>query len=753
MTTTVRGRAADHRAAEPYRPEIVSGVACFVDDVERPGGLSAAVVRSSVAHGRLVAVDGAAALRQPGVRAVLTAADLDPVPVIPIRSFARPGLEERRQPVLATDRVRYVGEPVALVVADDPYMAEDAAEAVSVEIEPLPAVLAPDELEAPALWDGLDNRFCSWEAKHGDVEGAFDRAATVVEETFHTGRRTGIPMETRGIVAEWSGDGRTLEVWGPTKFLGFTQRSLASWFGIDPGQVLCHRIDVGGMFGVRGELYPEDFLIPWAARVLRRPVKWIEDRREHLLAINHECAMAVRLALALDGQGHFLAMKARILVDMGAYTRPLGGRIPLLAIEELPGPYRWPAFGAIAEGRATTKTPVGTVRAPVALEGTFARERLIDIAAEHLCVDGAQLRRENLITPEELPFIRRYGPGLHDQRYDSGDFPAMLDALLDQADRRALLDERDARRARGELAGVGIGLFLAHSGLGEKERVSVTLADGELLVHSAGADMGQGLDHLIGLVVAESWGAPPPRLRVVSGTTIAAPQSSGTFASRSAIFVGSAVRDGCRRLLQAASEEAARRLDVPPDEVECVADGLAAGDGRTVAWSELGPLTVEGEHRDKEFTFGFGGHVALVTVARDTAELRIRRLTTGYDCGRVIDPDGVEGQLRGATAMGVGATLYEELRYDEQGQPVATTFMDYLVPTLAEVPPVEVVTFEYPATGNPLGAKGAGEAGVIGVGAAVGGALADALGRAAAVTELPLRADRILAAEEGEGER
>jgi carbon-monoxide dehydrogenase large subunit len=502
---------------------------------------------------------------------------------------------------------------------------------------------------------------------------------------------------------------------------------------------------VGGMFGVRGELYPEDFLIPWAAQVVGRPVKWIEDRREHLLAINHAREMRVDLALALDAEGRFLGMRAHAVVDMGAYTRPLGARIPLLAIEELPGPYRWPAFGAVAEGWATTKTPVGTVRAPVALEGTFARERAIDMAAARLGIDPLEVRRRNLIAPDELPFTRRYGPGLHDQRYDSGDFPAMLDGLLACARHPELVAERDARRRRGELAGVGVGLFLAHSGLGEEERVSATLVDGELLVQSAAAEMGQGLDRVIRLVAAEAWGADPLPVRVVSGTTIATPPSRGTFASRSVIFVGSAVRDACHRLLDAAREEAARRLGVAPDAVVREPGGLGDGRGRTIGWAELGPLTAEGQHRDGEFAFGFGGHVALVVVDAETGEPRVERMAVGYDCGRAVDREGVEGQLAGAVAMGVGGSLYEELRYDAEGQPLVTTFMDYLVPTLAEVPPVDVAVFEYPATGNPLGAKGAGEAGVIGVGAAIGNAIADALGRPDRLADLPLRPGRVLA--------
>jgi carbon-monoxide dehydrogenase large subunit len=727
---------------DAHHPEVVTGRSEYVDDVHRPNALAAAIVRSPEAHARILAVDASAALASAGVRAVLTAADLQPVPFIPIRSFPHPWLEARRQPVLATDRVRYVGEPVAVVVADDPYLAEDAAEAVMLDLEPLPAVIDPDAPDpAPLFGPGLDNRLCHWEAGDGNVDAACAAAALVVEETFETGRHTGVPMETRGLVAEWSDDGRTLEVWGATKFISFTQRALADWFGVELDRVLCHHVDVGGMFGVRGELYPEDFLIPWAAQAVGRPVKWIEDRREHLLAINHARGMRVTVSLAVDGDGRFLALRSRAVVDMGAYARPIGARIPLLAIEEMPGPYRYGAHALIGEGRATTKTPVGTVRAPVALECTFARERVIDIAAVRLGLDAAEIRRRNLVTPDELPFTRRYGHGLHDQHYDSGDFPAMLDGLLARAAQAGLPAARDALRATGVPAGIGLGLFLAHSGLGESEQLMVTLVDGELLVYTGAAEMGQGLDRLIRLVAADSWGEGLPPVRVVSGSTIAAPPSRGTFASRSAIFVGSAVRDACQKLLDAAAAGAAQRLGAP---VVRTPDGFRDDGGNSVGWNELGPLTARGEHRDPEFAFGFGGHVALVSLDVETGEPRIERLIVGYDCGRAIDPAGVEGQLVGAAVMGIGGTLYEELRYDEYGQPLSTTFMDYLVPTLAEVPAIDTVVFEYPATGNPLGAKGAGEAGVIGVGAAVANALADALGRPDGLTQLPLTAERIL---------
>ena len=316
----------------------------------------------------------------------------------------------------------------------------------------------------------------------------------------------------------------------------------------------------------------------------------------------------------------------------------------------------------------------------------------------------------------------------------------MLEGLLDGAGHEQMRAERDARRAQGQRAGIGVGLFLAHSGLGEEETVSATLVDGELLVHSAAAEIGQGLDRVIRLVAAETWG-DAVSVRVVTGTTIATPPTRGTFASRSVIFVGSAVRSACERLLAATREEAGRRLGVAPDRLVKEAGGFGDGRGNALTWAELGPLTAEGEHRDSEVVFGFGGHLALVTVDPDTGKVRIEQLALGYDCGRAIDRAGVEGAAgrRGRDGRRRDPVRGAALRRRRAAAPPAT-FMDYLVPTLAEIPDVGVSVFEYPATGNPLGAKGAGEAGVIGVAAAIGNALADAGGGVRGFTELPLRA-------------
>jgi carbon-monoxide dehydrogenase large subunit len=731
------------------RAPLLHGAGRYVADVQLDGTLTAVIVRSPEAHGHLLGVDPEAARAVPGVRAVLTAADLDEVPVIPLRSWPRPGMDRRLQPALARDRVRYVGEPVAVVVADDGYVAEDAAELVRVRIDPLPAVTdVAQEPPAVLFEDDANNVGCCWEAESGDVEAAFAEAAVVVRETFRTGRLTGIPIETRGVLAAWDGEG--VDVWGPAKFLDFTRRTLAGWFALDPEAVRLRSVDVGGSFGVRGELYPEDFLVPWAARATGRPVRWIEDRREHFLSINHSREQLTDFELAVAADGELLAFRAHAWLDLGAYTRPLGSRMVLLAIEELPAAYRWRAFAVRSEGIMTTKTPVGTVRGPAALEATFARERAIDMAAARLRLDPLELRQRNLILPVAMPFTRHFGNDIHDEVYDSGDYPAHFDHFAREIDLDGMRAACERRRAAGELVGVGVATFVAHSGLGERESARVALDEhGRFSVTSAASDVGQGLNAMVRQVVAEALQVPVDSVQVHTGSTVDAPRSAGTYASRTTIFVGGAVANACAQLVTLARERLAEARGVAATNVELVAGGLRV-DAEVTSWERVAPLSSVGEHVMSAPTYGFGCHAAQVALDPDTLEPRVERLAVGYDCGHVIDLQGVTGQLSGAAVQGLGATLLEALRYDADGQLLTTSFMDYLVPTLAEAPDVQVVTFESPAPGNPLGAKGAGEAGVIGVAAAVANAVGEALGAPAdGLTTLPLSGDAIFAARQG----
>jgi carbon-monoxide dehydrogenase large subunit len=733
--------------------DLLTGSACFVSDVALPTVAEAAVVRSYEAHGLVREIRTEAARAASGVLAVLTARDLEAVPSIPIRAFPYPGMELRLQPVLAQRRVRYVGEPVAVVVAENRYVAEDAAALVDVEFEPLPPVVDVSDIGPGKIYESpLDNVLCRYEGGVGDVSRAFADAATVVSSDFSTQRHTGVPIETRGIVASWNSDG-TLDLWGATKFLNFTRRSVANWFGLDAEWVRCHHIDVGGMFGIRGELYPEDFLIPWASKFVGRPIRWVEDRREHMLSTNQGREVRYAFELAVDEDGSFLGFRCQAAVDMGAYPRPAGGRVPILVVEELPGPYLWPAFEFSCVAVATNKTPVGTLRAPSALESTFVRERAIDIAAERLQLDPIEIRRRNLLH-DGAAYTRRFGPQMHPHQYEPTDYSGIYRRFLSASGFEGAREEIDRRRRNGEAVGLGIALFLAHSGLGQEENVRAVLGqDGALQVHTTANEIGQGLDSMLQRVAATIFPFAPNEVAVRSGTTVDVPDGRGTFSSRSVIFVGNATLDACQRLLADAQAKASKHLDVPYEELRVVKTGFRRGDN-FVSWQELAPLSADGVHRAWEPVFGFGCMMAQVRLEPETDVLRVERLAVGYDPGRALDPESVLAQLVGGAVQGVGATLLEEIAYDPDGQPLTTTWMDYLLPTSAEAPPVDAFILGRPSVANPLGVRGAGEAGVPGAAAAIANAAADAAGdRALGFTRLPLDPGRVFSRRKDGGRR
>lgn len=715
---------------------LLRGEGSFVADRALDGMTEAAIVRSPVAHGRLLAVDGSAALALPGVHAVLTAADLPtPVPHIPIRRAGRPGMDHRLQPVLATDRVRYVGEPIAVVVADDAYVAEAAADLVVVEIDSMPAVTDVRQPDLAALFvDAEDNVLYTFEGESGDPDAAFDAADVVVRIEASVGRQTGLPMETRGVVAVW--DGGHLDLWGPTKFVRWTSATLAGLLGCDIDDVRAHRIDVGGMFGPRGEVYPEDFLVPWAARHVGRPVRWIEDRREHLLTINHSREQRHWLEVAAGSDGTLLAFRDRCEIDLGAYSRPIGARPGELVIETLPGPYRWHDYRVSCTGRLTNKTPFGTMRGPCGLEANFVRERAIDLVAQEVGLDPFAIRRRNLIGPDELPFRRTFGGDVPDMVYDAGDWLAAFDEIVGRFVQASLPPEPPGVRR-----GIGLGAFVEASGLGASETAEVAIATGgRIRVGTSASDVGQGFCGALTTIVGEALGVDPERIDVDLGSTSAHDGGSGTYGSRTTIFVGSAAQTAARNLLDDLRGGIAARAGVDPAGVTFDDDGATWATG-SASWEEMGPQVAFGEHVSAGPTFGFGAVVAQVDVDAGTGTTSVSHLTVGYDCGRAIDPASVRGQLEGAAIQGIGGSLLEELVYDADGQPLSTTFMDYLVPTCAESPRVDAVVIEGgPVAGNPLGIRGAGEAGIVGVGAAIANAVAAATtGGRLPVEHLPIR--------------
>jgi carbon-monoxide dehydrogenase large subunit len=730
---------------------LLTGAAAYAADVDRDNQLFLRVVRSPVAHGEVRGVNVAEALEVPGVVRILTGKDLGSVPVIPLRILTRPELEQFLQPVLAVDRVRYVGEPLAVVVATSAARAEDAADLVDVDIVPLqPAVDVRGERQVPVWPHATGDVMCRFVAQNGNVDRALAEADVVVTHEFCTGRDTGLPLETRALVAEWDEAG-VLHLWGPAKFLKFTRETVASWFRLETDEVLCHHVDVGGMFGPRGEVYPEDFLVPWAASVVKAPVKWVEDLNEHLQAINHSRGQTHRITAAARRSGELLALRAESLVDYGAYARPIGGRVAELVVEGLSGPYRWESLDLVCRAVSTNKTPTGTMRGPSTFDTTFARERTLDLLAAELGWDPIDLRRHNLIRADELPYLQSFGRGtaheslpaedpahpapgidvpVHDVTYDSGDYHEVLRRLLEHVSLSEIVADIDRRRRRGEIVGYGIACFLDHSGLGREESIRLDLTEGGHFRYvTIGSEIGQGLASMVAKVGAAALGVPEERIDVVTNDTSDFGAGNGTFASRSTIFVGSAALDAAVQLREAVADEVGRSSDVSGD----------------LPWERATPRTVVGRHESAVPTFGFGAHLAVVSVDPATADVTVEKLAVAYDCGRAVDMESVKGQLVGAAVQGLGGTLFQELSFDEAGQPQSTTFMDFLVPTLTETPGVDVLVLELPGTtSNPLGVKGAGEAGIMGVGGAVANAVSSALKAPAAIDRLPIHPDAIL---------
>jgi aerobic carbon-monoxide dehydrogenase large subunit len=723
---------------------LVSGRGRFVADVSLPGQLHARVVRSPIAHARLGAIDAEAARALPGVVAVFAAADLPPGPV-PIRLVfaATPESEGVLQPLLARDVVRYVGEPIALVVAEDPWTAEDAAELVDVDLDPLPAVADPVRAAhgGPSVHDHIPtNVINSIPTRFGDVAAASAPAAVRISRRLSVQRHTAVPMETRGLVADYDADTGVLTVWGAAKVKHFNRSAIAALLELEPEQVRLVEVDVGGGFGVRGELYPEDVLIPFAARRLGRPVKWIEDRAEHLVATNHAREQVHEIEVTATAEGRLLTMRDTYWCDQGAYVRTQGILPTLLPASHLPGPYRWEAFAIDAHAVLTHRTPVGTYRGPGMTEATFVRERMLDLVAGELGLDPAELRRRNLGTPDELPFVYDLGPMAPPIVYDSGDFPAFFERLLDASGYTELQAERERRRAAGAAVGIGLAAAVELGGIGPFEEATITgLPDGSFLVRSGVGSLGQGVETVVAQIAADELDVAVGAVLVHHHDTADVASGFGSFASRSTIVAGNAVATATRELRR----RAAAALSVPDADV--IFGGGHARAARDAANAvELATLgEVAGRFEKAHPSFSFGATLSLVEVDRETGRVTPLRHVVAHDVGRAVNPALVRGQLVGAAAQGIAGALYEELGYDDEGQPLAISLADYLMPTLAELPAIDAVVIEHEVTTNPLGVKGAGEGGIVGATAAVANAVADALSGDADVVSLPLTPQRV----------
>ena len=752
MTEAKRGPIGE-RVLRLEDGPLLAGEGTFAADWEFPDTIHMSVVRSSVAHGDVRSIETSAAAGMPGVYSIWTAEDVTDIPPIEFRATKYTGLDPYKQPVLANGRVRYVGEPLAVVFADDPYTAEDAANLIWAEIDEHPAIT--DATDPPGEFSpGQDTEATVIEKGYGDVDAAFALSDDVVELELRTGRHSGVPLECRGGLARINPDTGGLEYYAATKRAHPNRDQIAHTLGLDPAKVDLFEGSVGGGFGIRGELYPEDFIICAAALRFGRPVRWIEDRREHLLTANQSRQQTHRIRTAIDGNGRILAIDNEFFHDQGGYLRTHGVRVPDMTAGLMLGPYEVPAYRVAGHVRLTNKTPAATYRAPGRYEGTFVRERLLDAIAARVGIDPIEARRRNLIPAGAIPYTRPLDALEVDVVLESGDYEGLLGRALDtfgwEKMRRSIAD----RRAAGETVGAGLGFFVEKSGLGPTDKVRLDLdADGRVVVATGAANLGQGVLTVMAQICAGTLGCDYDGIEVKHGRTDVIDEGYGSHASRTTVMTGEATRLASVALREKLGVIAAEKLQADSADI-VFADGCArhAATAASISFAEIvaasgeGSLSAEGRYDTKHMNYPYGVHAAVVSIDGETGIAAVEKFMIAYDIGCAINPMLVEGQLQGGLAQGIGGALFEEFVYDETGQPLSSTFADYVMPGSTEVPAAQILlTEDAPSPLNPLGIKGAGEGGINAVGAAVASAIDDALGRPGAVRELPVTPRRLLA--------
>ncbi len=741
-----------HRQLRAEDDNLISGRGRYIDDIRFPGMLHVAFVRSQHARARIT-TNTAVALRAKGVRAVFTAADLPATARILPDCHPNPSLKNPRGPqVLADGQVRYVGEPIAAVVADDRYLAEDAVELVDVEYDPLPAVIdlmGALRGDSPYVHEDLQSNLAAHlSAATGDVEAAFARASSVVRQKLRIQRGAGQAMETRGIVAYWSDIEERMVVWNVSQVPFVHRTAIANALSLPENAVQVRNGDVGGGFGYKGLTYAEDLLLPVIAKAIGRPVKWIEDRREHLIASYHERLQIHDLEMALNEGGIILGIRGHFLYDTGAYT-PWGPVVPLLTMVNIPGPYKVPNYKVECDIIYTNTAPTAPVRGAGRPQACYVCERLLDAAARELRMDAADLRRRNLIQAHEYPydlgFVSRDGTR---RKYDSGNVPALMERALEILDYKSRREEQRTAHAEGRYLGIGIACCVEDTGLGPFEEVSLSIElDGTATVRMGTPSQGQGQRTAFAQIVSNELAIPFEKVNVITGNTDLVRHSIGTFASRAGIVTGSAVLNACEILKKRALTIGGILLQTPADQLE-LADAqvrMKTHPSRAVSLKEivhtslgesgaplplrdLGPgMSTVASFCPPTNTFATGCHVALVEVDRRTCKIRLLRYVAVEDFGNVINPMIVDGQVIGGISLGIGNTFFEKVVYDDAGQILTGTFMDYLVATSMDVPRVELDFIATPSPLNPLGMKGAGQGGTIPVPAVLSSAVEDAL--------------------------
>ncbi|MCC6779689.1 MAG: xanthine dehydrogenase family protein molybdopterin-binding subunit [Hyphomicrobiales bacterium] len=741
---------------------LLTGQGQFVADLKLPNLLHAAFVRSQVAHARIRKVDLSRAAAAPGVVYVLSGADLLRIlPPVPDTQLSLPRkwttlvqhkFHNPQQPLLAHDKVRHVGEAIAVIVAESRYAAEDAIELVEVELEQLPAVVDPEAAlatDAPVIHERFNtNLIGDFSVAKGNVDAALVQGPYRLQRRFYTHRYAASPMECRGVVSDYDPRTGGVTIWSASQVVHWVRREAASVLRLPEAQVRCLALDVGGGFGIKGHVYPEDLLIPFLARATGRPVRWIEDRHEHLMCSCHSRDQIHDVEVSFDRDGRILALRDSFVFDCGAWN-PIGAGIPYNTAVHLPGPYKIEHFAVRGRIAVTNKVPNAPYRGAGRPEAALAIERSIDLMAGELGLEPAEVRRRNMVRPDEMPYPVHipYRDG-EPIVYDSGDYPGGLQKAIDAIGGvEAFRTRQHQARADGRYLGLGIGCYVEGTGVGPFESATVRIdPSGKVYVSSGACPQGQGMETIFAQIVADAWAVNPDDVVMSLADTSAIAIGFGTIASRSTVTLSAAIHHASEPLRKKVFAIAANLLECAAGDLE-LRDGSVGivgvpGAKLTLAqvaqaarpgWDHGRPDGIEPGLESTYYfvpptvTWSYAAHAAVVEVDIQLGRVKIEKYVIAHDCGVVVNPMLVEGQIIGGAAQGLGGALLEEFTYDNEGQLLTGSFMDYLLPTASDIPDMQLIHQHSPSPLNPLGVKGVGEGGAIAPPVVIANAVSDAL--------------------------
>src|SRR6266478_4894592 len=741
---------------------LLTGQGQFIADLVLPRMAHAVLVRSPVAHARIRSVDLSRAAASPGTLLALNGADLlRLLPPVPEGQISLPSkwtsvIQHKflnpQQPLLAHDKVRHVGEAIAIIVAESRDQAEDAAEQVTWDLEELPAVVDPEAAlrpDSPIVHDRFQtNLIGAFSVGRGDAEAALARAPHRLRRRFYHHRYAAVPLECRGVVSAYDSRTDSVTSWSSTQVVHWVRREIATTLGLAEERVRVIALDVGGGFGGKGHVYPEDLLVPFLARRLGRPVRWIEERREHFMAATHSRDQLHDVEIGFDDDGRILAIRDDYIVDCGAWN-PIGSGVAYNTAVHLTGPYKIEHLAASGRIVATNKVPNAPYRGAGRPEAVFAMERSIDLVAQTLGLEPAEVRRRNMIQADEMPYsagmIYRDGEPIV---YDSGDYPGALDKALAAVGGVEAFRRRQAEaRREGRYLGLGIGCYIEGTGVGPFEGAIIRIdPTGKIYASSGACPQGQGMETIFAQIVADQWKVAPEDVVVALADTAAIPMGFGTMASRSTVTTSAAIHHASERLREKAFAIAAHLLECATGDLELRDGGvgIVGVPGSAVSYARLSQVARPGWDHGRPpgiaagleetyywepptVTWSYAVHVAIVEVDRETGRLTIEDYAIAHDCGVVVNPLLVEGQVRGGTVQGLGGILGEAIAYDADGQLLSGTLMDYALPIASDIPAIQIIHQHSPSPLNPLGVKGVGEGGAVAPPAAIANAVCDAL--------------------------